>query len=111
MKRRDFFTLNITDSGTIIAPKQDLYPLHLTRTTAGLEPYIPSPDQPWDYTRAAHLLRRTMIGPTDKEIRQAIQLGLNAMLDRIFQPSTISTAEIEPWCNQEPQIRPVPSGS
>jgi len=111
MKRRDFFTLNNSDSGTIIAPKQDLHPLHLTRTTAGLEPYIPSPDQPWDYTRAAHLLRRTMIGPTDKEIRQAIQLGLNAMLDRIFQPSTISTTEIEPWCNQEPQIRPVPSGS
>jgi uncharacterized protein (DUF1800 family) len=111
MKRRDLFTLKTNNPLQSIVPKQDLHPTHLSRTTAGLEPYIPTAEQPWDYSRAAHLLRRTMICPTDKEIREAIQLGLNSTLDRLFQSSTISTTEIEPWCTQEPQIRPIPAGS
>jgi uncharacterized protein (DUF1800 family) len=111
MKRRDLFTLKINKPIEEIAPKQDLYPNHLSRTTAGLEPYIPSTDQPWDYSRAAHLLRRTMIGPKDIEIREFISLGLDKTLERLYQPATISTKEIEPWCFAEPQIRAVPIGS
>lgn len=111
MKRRDLFTLKINKPIKEIAPKQDHYPNHLSRTTAGLEPYIPSTDQPWDYSRAAHLLRRTMMGPKDIEIREAISLGLDKTLERLFQPATISTKEIEPWCFAEPQIRAVPAGS
>ena len=111
MKRRDLFTLKTNKPIEEIAPKQDLYPNHLSRTTAGLEPYIPSTDQPWDYSRAAHLLRRTMIGPKDIEIREVISLGLDKTLERLFQPATISTKEIEPWCFAEPQIRAVPAGS
>jgi len=97
MKRRDLFTLKTNKPIEEIAPKQDLYPNHLSRTTAGLEPYIPSTDQPWDYSRAAHLLRRTMIGPKDIEIREVFSLGLDKTLERLFQPATISTKEIEPW--------------
>jgi uncharacterized protein (DUF1800 family) len=111
MKRRELFTLKINKPIEEIAPKQDLYPNHLSRTTAGLEPYIPSTDQPWDYSRAAHLLRRTMIGPKDIEIREVISLGLDKTLERLYQPATISTKEIEPWCFAEPQIRAVPIGS
>ncbi|MCE2756095.1 MAG: DUF1800 domain-containing protein [Ignavibacteriae bacterium] len=111
MKRRDLFTLKTNKPIEEIAPKQDLYPNHLSRTTAGLEPYIPSTDQPWDYSRAAHLLRRTMIGPKDIEIREVFSLGLDKTLERLFQPATISTKEIEPWCFAEPQIRAVPAGS
>ncbi|CAN0485671.1 unnamed protein product, partial [Laminaria digitata] len=34
---------------------------------AGLEPFTPSPDQPWDLQRAAHLARRTGFGaPLDQ---------------------------------------------
>ena len=108
MKRRDLFTLKTTEE---IAPKQDLHPHHLSRTTAGLEPYIPSTDQPWNYSRAAHLLRRTMIGPKDREIRDVISLGLDKTLQQLFQPATISTSEIEPWCFAEPQIKAIPIGS
>ena len=81
MKRRDLFTLKTTEE---IAPKQDLHPHHLSRTTAGLEPYIPSTDQPWNYSRAAHLLRRTMIGPKDREIRDVISLGLDKTLLQLY---------------------------
>jgi uncharacterized protein (DUF1800 family) len=111
MNRRDLFTLKSYKPIEEIAPKQNLHPQYLSRITAGLEPYIPSADQPWDYSRAAHLLRRTMIGPKDIEIREVIALGLDKTLERLFQPTTISTSEIEPWCFAEPQIRAVPVGS
>ena len=111
MNRRDLFTLKSYKPIEEIAPRQNLYPQYLSRITAGLEPYIPSADQPWDYSRAAHLLRRTMIGPKDIEIREVIALGLDKTLERLFQPTTISTSEIEPWCFAEPQIRAVPVGS
>ena len=52
-----------------------------------------------------------MIAPTDTEIREAVKVGLDTTLERLFQSSTISTTEIEPWCTQEPQIRPIPAGS
>jgi uncharacterized protein (DUF1800 family) len=109
MNRRDLITLKSTKPIEDIAPKQDLYPQYLCRITAGLEPYIPSSDQPWDYARAAHLLRRTMIGPTDKEIRQALSLGIDKTVEMLCKSYSVNSSDIEPWCYAEPQVRAVPT--
>ena len=45
---------------------------------AALEPYVPSPQDPWDESKAAHLLRRTGFGPLPSEIAQAVQAGPGA---------------------------------
>ena len=53
----------------------------------------------WDENKAAHLLRRTLFGPTYKQIIDAKNLGLQATLDAIFllpnptQPITVSSDE------------------
>ena len=108
MKRRDFFTLKTKPEEQFKGLGQDSHLPHLMRVTAGLEPYVPSNEKPWDYERAAHLLRRTMIGPTDKEIRQALALGIDKTLEILFTPHAINSKEIEPWCSSEPQVRAIP---
>jgi len=109
MKRRDFFTLKTKPEEQFTAMGQDPHIPHLKRVSAGLEPYTPSDTQPWDYERAAHLLRRTMVAPTDKEIRQAVALGVDKSLELVFTTHPIDSKEIEPWCNSEPQIRAIPA--
>jgi len=111
MKRREFFSLKTKHEEDFSGLAQDPHIPHLKRVSAGLEPYIPNADQPWDYERAAHLLRRAMNGPKDLEIRNAISLGIDKTFEQLFQPVPISTKEIEPWCFAEPQIRAIPSGS
>ncbi len=46
----------------------------------GLQPYT----GPWTYSTAAHLLRRTMFGPTHEQIQQAVSDGLAKTLDKLF---------------------------
>lgn len=109
MKRRDFFTLKTKPEEQLFSIAQDPHLQHAERVTAGLEPYTPSDAEPWDYSRAAHLLRRTMIGPTDKEIREAVTLGLDKTLEKLFTQYPVDSTEIEPWCNSEPQLRAIPA--
>jgi len=53
----------------------------------------------WDENKAAHLLRRTLFGPTYKQIKEAENLGMNATLDSILTlptqtyPLTVSNDE------------------
>lgn len=51
----------------------------------GLSPY----SGPWTYSNAAHLLRRTMFGPTHAQIEQAVKDGLSKTLDLLFTPSVL----------------------
>ena len=46
----------------------------------------------WDFSTAAHLLRRTTFGPTKAEINLAVEEGLDATIERLFGP----TPEIDP---------------
>ncbi len=50
---------------------------------AGLDPFIPSTQKPWDQKRAAHLLRRTSIGVTKAEINQALTQDPVALANQI----------------------------
>jgi len=41
---------------------------------------------PWTFDHAAHLLRRTIYGPTKARIKQAVDEGLEGTLDTLFGP-------------------------
>ncbi len=104
MNRREFLALDIpsappADDGDILRPGAEYY-----RSSRGLDRYIPSPDQPWDYVRAAHLLRRAMIGPTDGEIRRAVDEGLDATIERLLRPHAPSLELIDEWVGNDPAI-------
>jgi uncharacterized protein (DUF1800 family) len=81
---------------------QKLPIVHARRSSTGLEPYTGS----WGYAQAAHLLRRTMIGSTEPEIRQAITDGMEQTLVKLFTPFTPPLDLISTWAGQDPQIRP-----
>ncbi len=55
---------------------------------AGLEPFNPAAQKPWDKRRAAHLLRRTSIGVNKSEIDQILSLdpvtAANQIVDEVL---------------------------
>ncbi|MBB4079014.1 uncharacterized protein (DUF1800 family) [Lewinella aquimaris] len=57
------------------------------------QPTAASPISPytgaWDLEKAAHLLRRTVLGPSLKEIKTAQQAGLSATLDLLLKSAPI----------------------
>ncbi|MCZ6633250.1 MAG: DUF1800 domain-containing protein [bacterium] len=61
-----------------VAPK-------LAFASTGLEPHLPSAEQPWDDVRAGHLLRRTLIGPTPAEIAESVNSTPEAVVDRLLE--------------------------
>lgn len=77
----------------------------LARTDAGLQPYVPSPDQPWDTLRAGHLLRRTLIGPQPSEITQALRSTPHQVVKNLLFLPTPPDPPGD-WVNQDPFIRP-----
>jgi uncharacterized protein (DUF1800 family) len=84
----------------LVAPK-------LAYANAGLEPYLPSPEQPWDEFRAAHLLRRTLIGPKPQEISEALKITPEAVVDRLIEIPFLSLFPTPPaaWVNEDPLPR------
>lgn len=48
--------------------------------TTGLEPYAGT----WNREQAAHLLRRTMYGPTKAQIDAAVNMGLDELVNELF---------------------------
>jgi uncharacterized protein (DUF1800 family) len=108
MNRRSLFTLkkDIQDQHRIPLTQQG-NPEHLQRTTAGLEQYTPSSLEPWNYERAAHLLRRASIAPKNNQILDAVTKGFESTIDMIFKPFSVDISEISPWCDEDPQIKPI----
>lgn len=82
-----------------VAPK-------LAYASTGLEPYIPSAEQPWNEQRAAHLLRRTLIGPTPKEIAEAAQSTPEAVVDRLLAMPFLPPDPPDRWVYDDPFQRP-----
>lgn len=80
----------------------------LAYANTGLEPYVPSPEQPWDDFHAAHLLRRTLIGPKPQEISEATQSTPEAVVDRLIEIPYLSLFPTPPatWVNEDPFVRP-----
>ncbi len=51
---------------------------------APLDPFVPSPGDPWDAERAAHLLRRTGFGPLPQEVAATVAAGPDRAVDALF---------------------------
>jgi hypothetical protein len=71
-----------------------------------MEKFVPSLANPWDYAKAAHLLRRAMIGPKYEEIRRSVSEGLEKTIERLFTPHTSSMDLIQDWAGKEPLTLP-----
>jgi len=82
-----------------VAPK-------LAYASTGLEPYTPSAEQPWNEHRAAHLLRRTLIGPKPTEIAEALQSTPEAVVDRLLEMPFLPPFPPDTWVNNDPFVRP-----
>ncbi len=80
------------------------------RTKSGLERYVPDTSYPWNYTRAAHLLRRCMIGVQDQEIRRAVDEGLEVTIERLFTRFKPSVSLIEDFAGKDPEFISPPEG-
>ncbi len=112
MKRRNFLFLDSPASAmsditmpTLSAGPQ-ARPEFAIRTAAGLEPFTPTGSNPWDYSKAAHLLRRCIVGAKDSEIRAAVTDGLDATVKLLLTPFTPSTDEIKAWAGADVQVKP-----
>ncbi len=78
--RRNFFgilnpslprTHRVADGNSAIVPK----PRSVAPLSDPLAPFVPDSNTPWDEVRAGHLLRRTMMAPTWKDMEALIGLG------------------------------------
>lgn len=80
--------------------------IEIRRSSAGLEPYSPSSDNPWDLTRAAHLLRRTQLGPDLYEAGSLIQQDPLDAVDAIVDEAVGTPMPPDPpWLNETPPPR------
>ena len=59
---------------------------------------------PWDRLQAAHLLRRTLFGVRPEQLQQAVDLGLEATLDLLFQTEPAPTPPINYFKNDDPNV-------
>ncbi|HMQ90796.1 MAG TPA: DUF1800 domain-containing protein [Flavilitoribacter sp.] len=67
---------------------------------SGLEPY----SGPWEYEQAAHLLRRTTFGPTRAVIRQAVDQGLAATIEQLFEDMPMPEPPVNPAYDSDPNV-------
>ncbi len=111
MNRRDFLTIGNPLNGGSPPRNRDEETtqgpqIFARRSATGLEPWAAGGDDRWDYAKAAHLLRRCMIGAAETEIRAAADNGLEGTLTALLTPFTPPLTLIADWAGQDPQIRP-----
>ncbi|HEY5311183.1 MAG TPA: DUF1800 domain-containing protein [Pirellulales bacterium] len=63
--------------------------------TQHLRPWAPSQSRPFDVRAAAHLLRRAGFGASPADIAKAVDQGLEATVDGLFDPAADEEAEFE----------------
>ncbi len=56
----------------------------MARSHPLLQPYKPTPEDPFDSTKAAHLLNRAGFGGTPAEVEKVVKMGPDAALDMLF---------------------------
>lgn len=78
-------------------------PVSPNSAVAGLEPYIPSADQPWDTYRVAHLLRRTGFGATRAQISEYQSMNPADAVDALIDEAiSLSLPEPPEWADIPP---------
>src|SRR5271170_705176 len=78
------------------------YPCHvrsamMTRsmTSSPWARYEPTPDDPWDLRKVAHLHRRAGFGATRAELLRDVDAGLESSVARLFRPNSLPSEEAE----------------
>jgi uncharacterized protein (DUF1800 family) len=71
------------------------------RTTAGLEPYSGQ----WTEKEAAHLLRRSLFGFTKSQLKEATQMGFNALLDKLLEVEPMPSPPLNYYYTQDPKVK------
>lgn len=108
MNRRRFLSLgrafgDVPDHAGFALPVEAR---ELGSAAAALAPYVPTASEPWDYARAAHLLRRAMVGPNEEEIRRSVSEGLDRTIERLMTPFEPSYEMVADWAGADPCNRP-----
>src|SRR5437660_6805390 len=67
----------------------------MTGPRAPWAPYEPTPDDPWDLKKVAHLHRRAGFGATWAELRRDLKDGPAASVGRLLRPSPETVDERE----------------
>ena len=62
------------------------------RTTAGLEPYTPRAEKPWNRQRAQYLIRRTMFGARKQDVDMALGKTPGEVVDMLLADSALPAA-------------------
>lgn len=85
MRRREFIArvLPATEHGFFSSTPME------KRSAAGLEPYVPSPSQPWDQYRALHLLKRTMFGAPKQQVDVALSKSPGEVVDILLENKSL----------------------
>ena len=82
----------------LLGKKEKTAPKARTTTLGTLAPYTGT----WSYEQAAHLLRRSMYGPTYAQINQAVADGLQLTIDQLFLPQPLPAEPIHFYNNPDP---------
>ena len=91
--------MNRRSSLAVLLGKKEKTALKVRTTTLGtLTPYT----GPWSYEQAAHLLRRSMYGPTYAQIKQATTDGMQMTIDQLFLPQPLPAEPIHFYANSDP---------
>lgn len=75
------------------------------RVSAGLEPYEPSPEVPWDERSAGHLLRRTGFQCTKAELEWALARSPQEVVEALLEELPLPQPPGE-WVGEEPRRPP-----
>jgi uncharacterized protein (DUF1800 family) len=74
--------------------------LPVVSTASGLAPY----NGPFEFEQAAHLLRRSMFGPTYQEIKDAVAAGLDATLAQLLADQPMPEPPLNHNYNGDPNV-------
>lgn len=102
MDRRTFLGLSAASKPTTTNPATSIQSVAAGDVPAVLRPLVPDASNPWDYSAASHLLRRAMVGPTDAEIRRAVDEGIDRTFERLFTSFEPPLDLIADWAGQDP---------
>jgi uncharacterized protein (DUF1800 family) len=70
--------------------------------TSGLNPYVPTPENPWNEAKARFVLRRLGFGATRARIEEALLYSPAAWIDRMLDEARTSQRPAQPvWANQK----------
>lgn len=69
-------------------------------TTSSLDPY----SGPWEYEQAAHLLRRTIYGPTYAQIKDAAQSGMETVVAQLLTTQPMPAPPVNYDNDEDPNV-------